>query len=384
MIVPVTRESCSIEASHEPRTRARPSEKILVVQTSFLGDAVLTTPLLSEIRSRFPEAELAVMCTPQAKGLLEGNPDVHEIIADDKRGQGAWTGLWQKAKDLRSRGFTMALSPHKSFRSGLLLFLARIPFRVGFRESAGWFFYHRRVHRDPNCHDVERNLSLLQAFGIDPGECRRDLRIEVDPGTRESVEQVFNSLGIDRNGMTIGLNPGSVWATKRWAAEGYAELMTHLKERYRCEILLFGGREDREIIAKVQELSGNVGVNLVGKFALRELACALDKCDLFITNDSGPMHIAVARGVPVIAIFCATTPSLGFYPYSFRAVVVEKDLPCRPCSSHGGRRCPLGTEDCIRLIKAEDVMRGVERLLNGKNQAGPAGPDSRRPQFITL
>lgn len=360
-------------------------ERILVVQTSFLGDAVLTTPLFSEIRRRFPEAELAVLCTPQAKILLEGNPDLHEVITDDKKGDDrGWMGLWRKAKDLRSRGFTKALSPHKSFRSGLLLFLAGIPYRVGFRQSAGWFFYHRQVDRDPTRHDVERNLSLLQGFGIDPGDCRRDLRVEADPGSRKAVERVFHSLGIDRNRLTFGLNPGSVWPTKRWTAEGYAELMAHLKRRYRCEILLFGGPEDHEIVTKIQELSGNVGVSLVGKFALRELACALDWCDLFITNDSGPMHIAIARGVPVVAIFCATTPSLGFYPYSSRAVVVEKDLPCRPCSSHGGRRCPLATEDCMRLIKAKDVLRGVEQLLDGEKQASPANPDPHLPRLITL
>ena len=360
-------------------------KKILVVQTSFLGDVVLTTPLLSEVKRRFPGAEVAILCTPRAKSLLARNPDVDEIIVDDKKGDGrGWRGFWRKAKDLRARGFTMALSPHKSFRSALLLFLAGIPYRVGFRQSAGWFFYHCRVARDPTRHDVERNLAILQPFGIDPGECQKNLRIEVNPRTRETVGRMFHSLGIERNGVIFGLNPGSVWATKRWSAEGYAELMGHLKRRYQCEILLFGGPEDREIIARIQELSGNVGVSLVGKIGLEELPCALEWCDVFITNDSGPMHIAVARGIPVVAVFCATVPSLGFYPYSSRAVVVEKALPCRPCSSHGGRRCPLGTEDCIRLINAGDVLRGVERLLSGRNGFRSEGPDSHLPELITL
>lgn len=359
--------------------------KILVVQTSFLGDVVLTTPLFAELRRRFPEAELSVLCTPQARALLEGNPDIHEIITDDKRGkEKSWRGLWRKAMDLKSRRFTIAISPHKSFRSGLMLFLARIPCRVGFRQSAGWFFYHTRVNRDPTRHDVERNLSFLRAFGIDPEQCRRDLRVEADSRTKEAVEQLFHSLGVERDGLIFGVNPGSVWPTKRWTAEGYAELMVQLRERYRCNILLFGGPEDNEIVAKIQELSGNVGINLVGKIDLRGLACALDWCDVFITNDSGPMHVAVARGIPVVAIFCATTPSLGFYPYSSRAVVVEKNLSCRPCASHGGRRCPLGTEDCMQLIKAGDVLWGVERLLNGKGRDRPAGADPYVPQYRTL
>lgn len=360
-------------------------EKILVVQTSFLGDVVLTTPLLSEIKRRLPEAELAILCTPQAKSLLEGNPDLDEIIVDDKKGGGrGWRGFWRKAKELRSRSFTMALSPHKSFRTALLLFLAGIPCRIGFRQSAGWFFYHRRVDRDPARHDVERNLSILKALGISPEECRKDLRVEAAPRSRENVEQIFHSLGVERNGLIFGLNPGSVWATKRWSAQGYAELMGRLKQRYGGKFLLFGSPEDGEIIAGIQQLSGNLGVNLAGKIGLKELPCALEWCNVFITNDSGPMHVAVARGVPVVAVFCATTASLGFYPYSSRAVVVEKELPCRPCSSHGGRRCPLGTEDCIRLIRAEDVLHGVERLLDASHRASPESPDTHSPQSITL
>ena len=359
-------------------------EKILVVQTSYLGDVVLTIPLLSELKRRFPESELVVLCTPQAKDLLEGNLDIDEIITDDKKGrQKGWAGLWRKAQELRSRGFTIALSPHKSFRSALLLFLAGIPYRVGFCQSVGWFLYHARANRDSSRHDVERNLSILQPLGIELEDCRRDLRIEADPQTRQAVEGIFRSVGVERNGLALGINPGSVWPTKRWTAEGYADLMVQLKRKYDCKILLFGGPEDSHTVAKIQELSGHVGVNLAGKLSLKELACALDWCDAFITNDSGPMHLAVARGVPVVAIFCATTPSLGFYPYSSRAVIVQKDLPCRPCSSHGGRRCPLGTEDCIRLIKTDDVLRGVERLLNGKNQASLVDADSHLPQLIT-
>ncbi|MBI2987258.1 MAG: lipopolysaccharide heptosyltransferase II [Deltaproteobacteria bacterium] len=360
-------------------------EKILVVQTSFLGDAVLTTPLFPKIRGRFPKAQVAVLCTPQARYLFESNPDIDEILTDDKRGtERGLIGVWRKAKDLKSRGFTIAISPHKSFRSALLVYLAGIPFRVGFCQSAGWFFYHHRVRRDPTRHDVQRNLSLLAPFGIDPAKGQQDLRIEVNSGSREAVERLFRALGIERSGLIFGVNPGSVWPTKRWIAQGYAELIVQLRRKYDCQILIFGSAEDEPIVAKIQELSGNAGVSLVGKVHLKQLACALDWCDLFITNDSGPMHIAVARGVPVLAVFCATTPGLGFYPYTSRAVVIEKALPCRPCSSHGGRRCPLGTEDCMRLIKAEDVLRGVERLLNGKNQAGPAMADAYLPQFVAL
>jgi len=362
-------------------------ERILIVQTSFLGDVVLTTPLVSEVRHRFPQAMLAILCTPPAEGLLKNNPDLDVIIADDKKGDGwGFTGLWRKAKELRNRGFTMALSPHKSLRSALLLYLAGIPRRIGFRQSAGWFLYHYRVDRDEKCHDVERNLSILKALGIRPDQCQPSFRMEIDSSTQANVEGLFHSLGIERkkDQLIIGLNPGSVWPTKRWSAEGYADLMVRLKKKYRCEIILFGSGEDRAIVDRIQGLAGQVGQSLVSRTSLLELPYALEWCNVLITNDSLPMHIAVARGVPVVAIFCATTPSLGFYPYSSRAVVVEKELSCRPCSSHGGRRCPLATEDCIRLVQPEDVLRGVERLLNQPSRTSPDTRPSPTPEFITL
>ncbi len=361
------------------------SEKILVVQTSFLGDLVLTTPLLSAIRRCFPKSHIAVLCTPRGKEILDGSPDVDEIITlEKKRDGGRRASLWRKARELRARSFDLALSPHKSFRTALLLFLAGIPRRIGFRQSAGWFLYHQRVNRDSSRHDVERNLSLLGALGVDPRACGGPPRLEPTPAAREAVERVFHSLGINGGGMIFGVNPGSVWPTKRWPAEGYAELIVALRRKYGGHVVLFGGPDDREIVERILALSERAGVSLVGRIGLSELAAAVERCDVFITNDSGPMHVAVARGVPVAAIFCATTPSLGFYPYAANSVVIEKALSCRPCGAHGGRRCPLGTEDCMRLIKAEDVLLGVERLLGGETGKRAETSESYLPEFITV
>jgi lipopolysaccharide heptosyltransferase II len=358
-------------------------DKVLVVQTSFLGDMVLTLPLLSEIKRRFPGAKLSLLCTPLGRELLADHPAVDETIIDDKKKTDrGWVGLWRKAKLLRGKGFTMALCPHKSFRSGLLLFLAKIPYRVGFAESKSAFLFHVRVRRSKARHEVERILSILEGFGIRTTECKPVLDLPITTEAREQVAQRLRSLGLDTSKVWVGVHPGSVWATKRWSAEGFARLIELLKERYPCEILLFGGPEDAPVIAKVQNFCGNCAVSLVERIALHELPAALSMCRVLVTNDSGPMHIAVAQGVPVIAIFCATTPALGFYPYSAKAIVLEKTLPCRPCSAHGGRRCPLGTEDCIRLIEPENVFQAVKRLLDAASR--PEHGVGNLPQFITV
>jgi heptosyltransferase-2 len=358
-------------------------QKVLVVQTSFLGDTILTLPLCSEIKRRFPETELSILCSPQSAELLCDYPDIDEVIVDDKkRADKGWGGLWRKANCLNRKGFTMAVCPHKSLRSALLPFLARIPRRIGFRQSRGWYLFHVRVHRDGSSHDVERNLSILRAFDISVEDCRRKVELPVNSCAEERIERLFRSLAIDTAKPIVGINPGSVWPTKRWAAESFARLIDLLKVEIDCEVVLFGGPEDAETVAQIQQAAGARVVSLAGKTSLRELPAALSRCRVFVSNDSGPMHIAVARGVPVAAIFCATTPALGFYPYSSRAVVVEKELSCRPCGLHGGRRCPLGTADCIRLIRPEAVLAAIKQLLSNGTLAAGSGRSEYVPQWL--
>jgi heptosyltransferase-2 len=167
-----------------------------------------------------------------------------------------------------------------------------------------------------------------------------------------------------------------VWPTKRWSAAGFAELIPLLKKEFACQVLLFGGPEDAAVVEDVQKRSGGAAINLVDRISLHELAAAISRCAVFVTNDSAPMHIAVARRVPTVAIFCATTPELGFFPYTESAIVIGRELSCRPCASHGGRRCPLGGEDCIRQIDVHHVLEGVRKLVGAD---GPAVSSMRQP-----
>jgi heptosyltransferase-2 len=359
-------------------------QNVLVVQTSFLGDTVLTLPLLNEIKRRFPATRLSLLCTPRGRELLQDHVAVDEILVDDKKGlDKGWLGLWRQARLLRQKRFTMAISPHKSLRSALLLFFARIPQRVGFSQSKGWFLYNRRTKRSAKAHDVDRTLSILRVFGIQLQDCERRFGLPTKPEFQESVTEIFRSRGIHATRPVMGVNPGSVWPTKRWLPEGFARTIELLKQKYDCDVVLFGGPDDAAVAKNIDGLCGGAAVNLAGRLSLRELPVAIGRCSLFISNDSGPMHIAVAQGVPTVSIFCATTPSLGFYPYSSRAIVLEKALPCRPCSSHGGRRCPLGTEDCIRLITPEHVIQAVDKLLRGgEPRANPS--NGFVPEFMVV
>ena len=358
-------------------------ENVLILQTSFLGDTVLTLPLICEVRRRFPVKKLSVLCLPPSGELLQDHPAIDEIITYDKKNSDrGWQGLRRSVLRVKEKNFTVALTPHKSLRSALILYLAAIPRRVGFRESRGWFFFHQRAERNPRLHDVERNLSVLQAFGVAPEDCQRRIDMPVSPTAQNTVNEKLRALGVHDSDPIVGVSPGSVWPTKRWSPGGFAALIRMVREKHGCQVLLFGGSDDGAVVEDVQRQCGHSAINLIGQIGLRELAAAISRCRIFVTNDSGPMHIAVARRVPTVAIFCATTPDLGFYPYANNAIVVQRDLACRPCASHGGRRCPLGTEDCIRQIAPQTVMQAVEKLLQDGAAIGHSS--SFQPEFLTV
>jgi lipopolysaccharide heptosyltransferase II len=358
---------------------------VLLLQTSFLGDTVLTLPLIAEIRRRFPVKKLTLLCQPASSELLQDYPAIDQIIIDDKKNADrGWAGLRAKADALKAKGFTLALTPHKSLRSALMLYLAQIPCRIGFRQSKGWFLFHRRVERDPRRHDVERNLSILQAFDVRVEDCQRALDLPVSSMIQIAVNRKLTALGASENQLLIGVNPGSVWPTKRWSAAGFAELIVGLKKQFSCQVLLFGGPEDEMVVEDVQKRCDRAAINLVNQISLRELAAAISRCAVFVTNDSGPMHIAVARKVPTVAIFCATTPELGFYPYTAKAIVVGSGAACRPCAPHGGRRCPLGTADCSEGIHPADVFGAVRRLLNSERCEAKFSAQCFQPEFVTV
>src|SRR5579885_2757726 len=200
--------------SAEPRGR-----RLLVPQTSFLGDVVLTTPLLRALRARLRPAHLTVLVRPEAAALLAGHPDVDRVLVDDKRGRDRGVGgLVRMALRLRRERFDLAVSPHRSLRTALVLAAAGIPHRVGFRDGPGAALYHVRVPRDPRRHAVERNLALLGPFGGAPGAPR--LSLAVDPEAARQVAALLPSGG----GPLVGIAPGAdgPWSSRPTSPAGRA------------------------------------------------------------------------------------------------------------------------------------------------------------------
>lgn len=344
---------------------------LLVIQTAFIGDVVLTTPLAQAAKERLG-ARVTVVVRPSTADLLRDHPAVDAVVVFDKNGaERGVGGLLALGRRLRAERFDAALIPHRSLRSALLAWLARVPMRVGFQTSAGrWLLTHRVPYRA--VHEVERNLDLLQPWGSDTTGFAPGLY----PNEQDdaSVVAFLKNAGIEPDQALIGLAPGSVWATKRWLPERFTEVADHLATETGACVILFGAREDLSLCTEIARQARKTVVT-AGKLSLLQSATLARRCDFLISNDTGMAHIAAAMGTPVVGLFGPTVPAFGFAPYGTDHQIVERPLACRPCGRHGGVRCPLGTHACMREITVEQVLDAANHLAGTHRNASPPAPN---------
>lgn len=331
--------------------------KLLILQTAFIGDVILATPLAQAAHEIFSPCEVHFMAVPGAANLLEKNPHLQRVWIYDKRGQQrGLRGLWQLARQLRQEKFTHAIVPHRSLRSALFVWLARIPVRVGFDRSAAAFLFSQKIVYEEK-HEVERNLDLLRSFGKLTQQYKPLVAWDESDAARVAL------LKKETRQFRIALAPGSVWATKRWPEERFAMLAQKLLAETHAEVFLLGGKEDAEVCARIQKRVGAHCSNTAGQLSLRQSAALLNDCAVLVSNDSAPTHLGVSTNCRVLTIFGPTAPRFGFAPYGEGHAVIEKELSCRPCSAHGTKACPIGTHACMLEITVEEVFRSVVAML---------------------
>ena len=331
----------------------------LVVQTSFLGDMVLTTPLIAYLAQSGP---VDVLATKAGAVLLANNPSVREILVYDKRATDrGFTGFARTASVLRRHRYTSAYHAQGSIRSGALSLAAGIGDRVGFASSSGRLFYTVCVPTaDNNTHHAARLLSLGTRDPLrQPSSA--EIRPRLYPGIIERA-QVDAVLGPAVAGsQIIALAPGSVWATKRWPY--YADLARDLSGL--GQIVVVGGEADRELAVQIAGATKGQAIDTTGRLSLLASADLIGRSAVLVTNDSSPLHLASAMNTPTVAIFGPTVPEFGFGPLSERAVVAGRmGLACRPCDRHGPQRCPLGHWRCMREITTDVAAKLVHILLS--------------------
>ena len=349
-----------VTISYTPRKTSKDLKivKILLIQTSFLGDTILSTPLISGIHSIYPNAEVWMMTTPAAAELVRRDSLLAGVMFFDKGNSDSGIGgLRRKAAQIRAMGFDCVYSLHRSWRTALLVWLSGIPKRVGFVESSFPFVYQTRIARAGYSHDVERNLAILTSdnpLNFFDGKLRL-----FAPRVEEVSTQIRDYLSGPKPFVFV---PGSVWATKMWSWRHYHETAKQLVAQGH-RVLLLGGTNEEGVCAKVANGSG--AINLAGKTDLGSLMALIKHARLVVCNDSMALHMASAFKVPTVAIFCATVPEFGFGPWQNRAEVLGvQGLGCRPCSRHGTMRCPTGTNRCMSEIEPKAVLESISRLLS--------------------
>lgn len=328
----------------------------LVIQTSFLGDMVLTTPLLSRLAESGP---VDVVATPAAASLLANHPAIRLVIPYDKRGTERGTlGFVRLAMRLRGERYDAAYLAQGSLRSGALAMMAGIPKRVGFDSSAGRAFYTDRLPYRETDHHAMRLLSLAAgAVGLASGAPPRP-RLYPGDTERAAVDELLR--GVSSSTPLFTLAPGSVWATKRWP--GFVTLAMELSRR--GTIVTIGSAADRELAAAIGAAAGERSIDATGKLSLLASAELIRRSRVLVTNDSAPQHLASAMNTPTVTIFGPTVPAFGFGPLAERSSVVGiETLVCRPCDKHGPMVCPLGHWKCMRDVAPADVLGAIQTLI---------------------
>ena len=332
-------------------------KKLIIIQTAFIGDVILATPLAQAVHELLAPCEVHFMVIPAAANLLEKHPQIARVWIYDKRGkQRGLRGLWALARQLRRENFTHALVPHRSVRSALLVWLAGIPVRIGFNRSAGAFLFSQKVVYTEK-HEVERNLDLLRALVPHVPSSKPAIHWDKNDEARVAL------LKKEAARTKIALAPGSVWATKKWPEARFVALAQKLITATHAEIFLLGGKADAALCARIQQGVGAQCINTAGQLSLRQSAALLNDCAVLVSNDSAPTHLGVATNCRVLTIFGPTVPRFGFAPYGVGHRVIERELSCRPCSAHGTRTCPIGTHACMQEIDVEEVFKSIVAML---------------------
>jgi len=335
-------------------------KRILIIQTAFIGDVILTLPLLQLCKRTFPNSEIDFIAIPAAKSILETHQDLNELILYDKKDSDRGIKPFRKmVRKLRGKNYDLALVPHRSLRSATLAFLSRASQRIGFHRSAGKYLLTDIVlYPSDGTHEINRNLHLLKPFQIDPTQ-KVYPKLSFSSEDEVVVKNWLKENSLDDRSKIITVAPGSVWNTKRWLPERFAEVIDSLAADG-FSVILIGGPADVELANQILNLLKSPVANAVGKMSIRQSALLIKHSTVLLTNDSAPMHLAVSVGTRVAAIFGPTITDFGFYPYGEDDVVIETDnLSCRPCGSHGGNACPISTFDCMKKISPEKVLEQI-------------------------
>ncbi len=337
-------------------TRAR---KILVRATNWIGDSVMSLPALEQLKMAFPEAHITVLLRAWVKPIYEAHPAVDQIIVYEKEdGLKRIYQLTKIIKRLKKEGFDTAVLFQNAFEAALIGFFSGARLRVGLDSDMRRLFLTHPVKRKKQ-HHIKNYLDIVSALGVKTEEKAPVLYLKESHILE--ADNLLKDLGIDKRQFLVGFSPGAAYGSaKRWPADSFAQIAKKAIKSWNAKILLFGSKKETDICRQIQQKVGKDVIDLCGKLELGTAMGVIRRCDMFLSNDSGLMHVASALGIPTIGIFGSTDPELTGPKGSF-SYTIKSNISCSPCFK---RECPKkrNNMECLYSISPDQVWEKMEEI----------------------
>ena len=346
--------------------RTKIPNKILLIRTDRIGDVVLTTPAIRAVRHHFPKSFIAMMIQPYTAGIVKNNPHLNEIIIYDKRGKHkSYLKSFLFSKELRRKGFDLAFIFHPTNRVNIITFLAGIPERIGYNRKCGFLLNEKIVDEKfkGEKHEIDYNLEVISRRGVFTDN--KEVEIFITQEEERYCLDFLKERGVDSTSSLIALQPGASCPSKRWPAIRFAEVAKKLRKIYPLDFVIIGSQKEASLLEELNQLLGREAIIAQG-LELGNLAAVLKRCSLFISNDTGPVHIASAVKTPSLVIFGRKQPGLSphrWRPWGSGHIIFHKDVGCKDCLAHN---CSKGFR-CLLAVGAEEVFQEARKIMERKS-----------------
>ena len=340
-------------------------KNILLIRLSSLGDIVLTSPAIRAVRQHFPHAHISMLVGKQSADLFTENPHLDEVIPFDRMSKNKDTlEMVRMVRILREREFELALDFQRKVRTSLLAYLSGVKCRVGYHQPNGFLCTVRVPRQQVNKHVIDHYFDLLHAVNIPTPS--RELELFLAESDRDYVREILNtqqdlmpSQITESNPIKVGLFPGAGWKLREWMPDRFAAIGDRIAKHFGARILIFGGPGERELVNHVADLMTTTPLAFTEAFGIRQFAALIEQCDLFITNDTGPMHIAAAVQTPTISLF-GPGNHVRFQPLNPIHTTIRHHVPCNPCKQFTDK---CKDNICMKLITVDEVWETVCQKL---------------------
>jgi lipopolysaccharide heptosyltransferase II len=341
-------------------------QNILIVRTDRIGDVVLTTPTIHALRQALPQARLSILVAPATQDLVKGNPDLNQILLDDRRAMHQGLGGFLKlVNEIRRERFDAAIILHTKKRTNLLCFLAGIPLRIGY-QNAKWGFLLNHPIEDTRHHGTKHEadycLDVLKALGLNIKPHPLTLFVPVQPSAEQWAQQIFQQQGFSPTDKIFALHPGASDPSKQWPAKRFVELVEALSGRYAGRFILVGADNVKPIAQTICSSTKVPILNLAGQTTVSQMASLFKRCTMLISNDSGPVHVAAGVGTPVVSIFTRNQPGINaqrWKPLGSKSRFITVPLDNTLSFAKAGPHDPKYLE----LIQTHEVLEEVDALF---------------------